>query len=97
MATLGIIFRKRFLRTSYRDLRIWSDRVRKSKAFYSEVVGRFFELKILLFKFLYTYFHLEYSSHFSKMLAFCLIEALLTVSLRKQPTFRDLNTGFPAN
>ena len=55
------------------------------------------ELKILLFKFLYAYFHLEYSSHFSKMLAFCLIEALLTVSLRKQPTFRDLNTGFPAN
>ena len=55
------------------------------------------ELKILLFKFLYAFFHLEYSSHFSKMLAFCLIEALLIVSLRKQPTFRDRTTGFPAN
>ena len=41
------------------------------------------ELKILLFKFLYAFFHLEYSSHFSKMLAFFLIEALLIVSLRK--------------
>ena len=30
------------------------------------------------------------------MLAFCLIEALLIVSLRKQPTFRDPTTGFPA-
>lgn len=82
-AILGIIFRKRFLENL---LQRSSDLVGSCSEIQGILVGsswQVLELKILLFKFLYAYFHLECSSHFSKMLAFCVIEALLIVSLRK--------------